>query len=218
MKEEQNPSSSGRSGHLQILTRDQSKFDAPRLSQNTLHHRRAARSISQLSQQCTQTSIHSPPIMPGKRGSRLIADIQAVDTEHSIFKNSNTPRKPLQSIDSNQQRTAPPPAKKRKSNDGIEIKVDEALPKMYLTPPASQPLAKPKVQRTVKKLPGFTLDVTAMSLEEGLYSGAIALHSRSLESGLETDAPARVPHPQHLALESTLTVHPTFNTKTIKFS
>ncbi|EME46759.1 hypothetical protein DOTSEDRAFT_87233 [Dothistroma septosporum NZE10] len=80
----------------------------------------------------------------------------------------------------------------------------------------SPPTAKPKVQRTVKGLPRYMLDVTAISLEEGLYSQAIALQSRSLESGLETNAPARIPPPQHLALESTLSVHPTFNTKTIK--
>ncbi|KAK4626295.1 hypothetical protein CLAFUW4_04031 [Fulvia fulva] len=154
--------------------------------------------------------------MPPKRGSRPLAETQPADTKHSISKNNTTPRKPLQSISNNQQRTAPPPAKKRKSNGGIEIHVDEAPLNMFPTPPASQPAVKPRVERTVRGLPRYMLDVTAISLEEGLYSQAIALQSRLLETGLETNAVSRVPPPQHLALESTLTVHPTFNTKTIK--
>ncbi|EME82581.1 uncharacterized protein MYCFIDRAFT_36619 [Pseudocercospora fijiensis CIRAD86] len=69
-------------------------------------------------------------------------------------------------------------------------------------------------RRKVKSIPPTVLDQCTICLEEQLYSNAYALLSSSLTSGPDVEAPACVPPVQHLALASTLAIHPSFTSRT----
>ncbi|KAF2169365.1 hypothetical protein M409DRAFT_65050 [Zasmidium cellare ATCC 36951] len=86
----------------------------------------------------------------------------------------------------------------------------------YAPPPSSDIPATLPPFRDVKPIPNSLLDHSTICFEEGLYSQGFALQSRCLESGVETQTPARVPPPPHLTFASTLTVHPSFTTRTVK--
>ncbi|KXS97339.1 hypothetical protein AC578_10737 [Pseudocercospora eumusae] len=69
-------------------------------------------------------------------------------------------------------------------------------------------------RRKVKAVPPIVLDQCTICLEEQLYSNAFALLSSSLNSGPDVEAPACVPPVQHLALASTIAIHPSFTSRT----
>lgn len=58
------------------------------------------------------------------------------------------------------------------------------------------------------------LDHSTVCFEEALFSQGFALQSRCLESGVETNAPSRVPPPPHFKFASTVAVHPNLTTRT----
>lgn len=88
---------------------------------------------------------------------------------------------------------------------------------MYHAPPPSSEIEiKLPQSRDVKPLPSNILDHSTVCFEEELYSQGFALQTRCLESGVETNTPARVPPPSHFTFASTLAVHPFLTTRTTK--
>ncbi|KAF2215800.1 hypothetical protein CERZMDRAFT_13566, partial [Cercospora zeae-maydis SCOH1-5] len=67
---------------------------------------------------------------------------------------------------------------------------------------------------SVRPVPAGVLDQCTICMEEQLFSQAFALLASGLNAGFDTNAPACVPPPQHLALASTLVVHPSMTTRT----
>ncbi|KXT12395.1 hypothetical protein AC579_1717 [Pseudocercospora musae] len=82
------------------------------------------------------------------------------------------------------------------------------------TSQATLHMSPPRKRRKVKAVPPTVLDQCTICLEEQLYSNAFALLSSSLNSGLDVEAPACVPPVQHLALASTIAIHPSFTSRT----
>lgn len=70
-------------------------------------------------------------------------------------------------------------------------------------------------KRPVKPVPESSVLMECTTcLEEQLWSQAFASLSSEITAGADTHAPARLPPPQYLALAATLTVHPSFTTRT----
>ncbi|KAM3425224.1 hypothetical protein BST61_g7178 [Cercospora zeina] len=69
-------------------------------------------------------------------------------------------------------------------------------------------------RRAVRPVPAGILDQCTICMEEQLFSQAFALLASVLNAGFDTNAPACVPPPQHLALASTLIIHPSMTTRT----
>lgn len=69
-------------------------------------------------------------------------------------------------------------------------------------------------RRAVRPVPATLLDQCSICLEEQLFSQGFSILSSGLNAGLDTNTPACIPPPQHLALASTLAVHPMMTTRT----
>ncbi|CAK1356961.1 hypothetical protein CB0940_11866 [Cercospora beticola] len=69
-------------------------------------------------------------------------------------------------------------------------------------------------RRAIRPVPAGILDQCTICMEEQLFSQAFALLESGLSAGFDTNAPACIPPPQHLALASTLVVHPSMTTRT----
>lgn len=86
----------------------------------------------------------------------------------------------------------------------------------HALPPSSDvPTVLPQY-RDVQPLPQHLLDHSTVCFEEQLYSSGFALQTRCLESGVETNTPARVPPHSHFTFASTLAVHPSLTNRTTK--
>jgi hypothetical protein len=68
----------------------------------------------------------------------------------------------------------------------------------------------------VRPLPSALLEDCTTYLEEQLYNQGFATLSSALLSGFSNSSPLYVPPPQHLALAATLSVHPSFTTRTLQ--
>lgn len=102
-------------------------------------------------------------------------------------------------------------------NPDIVSSSQSSLPNTQNSFTASQAticIPPPRKRRNVRPVPAVVLDQCTIGIEEQVYSGAFSLLSSSLTSGLDIEAPACVPPPQHLALASTLIVHPSFSSRT----
>lgn len=69
-------------------------------------------------------------------------------------------------------------------------------------------------RRAVMAVPATLLDQCTICMEEQLFSQGFSLLTSVLHAGLDTNAPACIPPPPHLALASTLAVHPSMTTRT----
>ncbi|KAI5367223.1 hypothetical protein Slin15195_G023510 [Septoria linicola] len=69
-------------------------------------------------------------------------------------------------------------------------------------------------RRAVRPVPATLLDQCTICMEEQLFSQAFALLGSGLNAGLDTNTPACIPPPQHLALAVTIAVHPSLTTRT----
>lgn len=88
---------------------------------------------------------------------------------------------------------------------------------MHDTPPSSEvPGPRRSHRDAVKPLPTNLLEHSKAFLEEQLLVQGLALQTRCLEAGVETNTPARIPPPSHLAFASTLSLHPRLTTRTHK--
>lgn len=86
-----------------------------------------------------------------------------------------------------------------------------------VVPPSSQPVQR-NVQREATAsapLPAQLLDTCTVCFEEQLYLQGLSLLSSTLTAGTGTQRPSYVPLTQHLAFVATLSVHPSFNTRTM---
>ena len=83
-------------------------------------------------------------------------------------------------------------------------------------PPSSQPVQR-NIQREATAsapLPAQLLDTCTVCFEEQLYLQGLSLLSSTLTAVTGTQRPSYVPPIQHLAFVATLSVHPSFNTRT----
>lgn len=86
----------------------------------------------------------------------------------------------------------------------------------HAPPPSSEVPVEVPQYRDVQPLPQNVLDHSTVCFEEQLYSSGFALQTRCLESGVETNTPARVPPHAHLTFASTLAAHPSLTNRTKK--
>lgn len=82
------------------------------------------------------------------------------------------------------------------------------------TTPSSHCDMPARKRRAVMAVPATLLDRCTICMEEQLFSQGFSLLTSVLHAGLDTNAPACIPPPPHLALASTLSVHPSMTTRT----
>ncbi|CAK4033294.1 Hypothetical predicted protein [Lecanosticta acicola] len=147
---------------------------------------------------------------PKQRIPKMVRDLRAMNASHSVFDNHDLP-----TSEQNTRDRRPIPSNSR-SFGRPQVRAADETDDMRFFLASSQPESLPVPQRrAVKQLATQLQDQCAILIEEKLFTQALQLYSHSLTSGVENDAPAYVPLPQHIALVATLAVHPKLTTQTL---
>lgn len=149
---------------------------------------------------------------PKRRTPKMVRDLRAVNAGHSMFANEDLPTSKRE----DKRDTTPTPSRNRLSGIQQRSLTESDSEDMRYIHDSSQPgPVKRCRRRPVKPIASQLQDQCAILIEEKLFAGALEIYSNSLNAGVETDAPAYIPPPQHVALAATLTVHPKLTTKSV---